>query len=356
MAISRPQEFCSRIATIKVAASFNEATEFYFKMLKARESEDGKKLAQWFFKHLGKHKLDNLQTIMDVCNDEITYLKENLHKGSGNTKVSLGSVREAITRYRRVIKQNLGEDHVALAFLKLDKADQDLIESTQKRERSNRGIKNFYPKIERVKNGVKCGFIQHAMKMLKSNSYIEIGVGLMALTGRRAGEIFCTGNFSLPNEDVTEEYLESVPLGFSVIFSGQLKTKDSDKAKDNYEIPTLVPAKIIIDALKRLRDKKDFSYLLTEYGNINVANGEIITKMVNNVTGKSQNQVCQSFCQFTEVNRIEAKDLRKMYCSLTYHLFEPYGVGREKFNSEILGHSKDDLTTQIYYTDFRIIV
>jgi hypothetical protein len=44
------------------------------------------------------------------------------------------------------------------------------------------------------------GFIQTALELLASDRYLQKGMGLMALTGRRPAEIFFSASFSLPRE------------------------------------------------------------------------------------------------------------------------------------------------------------
>ena len=59
-------------------------------------------------------------------------------------------------------------------------------------------------------------FIQKALDLLASGRYLEKGMGLMALTGRRPAEIFFSASFSLPPK--------KLPFP-ALIFDGQLKTR-----------------------------------------------------------------------------------------------------------------------------------
>jgi hypothetical protein len=47
-------------------------------------------------------------------------------------------------------------------------------------------------------------FIQTALDLLSSDRYLEKGMGLMALTGRRPAEIFFSASFSLPKKIIAE--------------------------------------------------------------------------------------------------------------------------------------------------------
>ena len=55
-----------------------------------------------------------------------------------------------------------------------------------------------------------------AFRVLASDRYLEKGMGLMALTGRRPAEIFFSAKFSLPRKKLPYP---------AVIFDGQLKTR-----------------------------------------------------------------------------------------------------------------------------------
>jgi hypothetical protein len=57
-------------------------------------------------------------------------------------------------------------------------------------------------------------FIEKALDLLASGRYLEKGMGLMALTGRRPAEIFFSASFSLPKT--------KLPFP-ALIFDGQLE-------------------------------------------------------------------------------------------------------------------------------------
>jgi hypothetical protein len=72
-------------------------------------------------------------------------------------------------------------------------------------------------------------FIQTALDLLASDRYLEKGMGLMALTGRRPAEIFFSASFSLPKK--------KLPFP-ALIFEGQLKTRHAPGTSfEPYPIP-----------------------------------------------------------------------------------------------------------------------
>ena len=73
----------------------------------------------------------------------------------------------------------------------------------------------------------------------KEPHWVKVSIAFALGTGRRPSEVHALGKFK-----VTGEY--------QLHFSGQAKTRGAEGAKDNYEIPTLFPARRLIAALEYL--------------------------------------------------------------------------------------------------------
>ena len=87
-------------------------------------------------------------------------------------------------------------------------------------------------------------FIEKARSLLSSSSYLEKGIALMALTGRRPGEIFFSAKFVLSKKKFAFPAL---------IFEGQLKTRNAPGTSfQPYPIPVLAEPKLIIAELAKL--------------------------------------------------------------------------------------------------------
>ena len=72
-------------------------------------------------------------------------------------------------------------------------------------------------------------FIEKALDLLASDRYLDKGMGLMALTGRRPAEIFFSASFSLPPK--------KLPFP-ALVFDGQLKTRHAPGTSfEPYPIP-----------------------------------------------------------------------------------------------------------------------
>lgn len=81
--------------------------------------------------------------------------------------------------------------------------------------------------------------VAKACELLDSNDWAEVAAGIVVCTGRRSSEVLATAQF---------EY----KTAYSVIFTGQLK-RHGENTLLQFEIPTLVPAQKVIDALAFLR-------------------------------------------------------------------------------------------------------
>jgi Telomere resolvase len=94
-------------------------------------------------------------------------------------------------------------------------------------------------------------YLEATCKLLLSDEYNELSVGLVAASGRRPYEIWVQGKFA-----ITKELPEFLKHGYFVTFSGQLKKRDYDLPEDEkarYRIGVLVPAEIFTHAFNKLR-------------------------------------------------------------------------------------------------------
>ena len=78
-----------------------------------------------------------------------------------------------------------------------------------------------------------------ARKLIKSDYWSDMAAGLAVVTGRRVSEVLKTAEFSYKTE-------------YSITFSGALKRRQ-ERVECVFEIPTLVKAKEVINALTKLR-------------------------------------------------------------------------------------------------------
>jgi hypothetical protein len=318
MSSLRTQEFINHLSTLKCQVTLS-------KLVEINQESDLTKKSQ-LINALGKRGIKQLQRIEESCNQEIAYLLRNLKPNT---------VMVSITAYRRAIK-NWDNDHPALMYFKLPK-DAYVKRNTEYSQNVDNDSRNLKP----FKQSNIQPYIDRLISMLSSDSYIAVAMGICGLTGRRPGEILTTAIFTTSNEC---KYSDS-----SLVFTGQLKGKKSEKARDNYEIPVLCSdEKIIISALDRLRKMKDFSTMV-------VPIEKTLGQCVNLSTAKGQSQCVQKYLsEFFPDNQVKPYNLRALYIAIANHLYRPNTVAENVFFSELLGHSEQDKESFKSYEDFYI--
>jgi hypothetical protein len=131
-------------------------------------------------------------------------------------RYTLATVKLALSKYRNAIRA-VDPDHLVLrprkmrsgqrfSYLALDPEETRALNAAY-HERIHRDQSNLIPLDPEA-------FIQTALELLASDRYLQKGMGLMALTGRRPAEIFFSASFSLPREKLPYPAL---------LFDGQLK-------------------------------------------------------------------------------------------------------------------------------------
>ena len=156
-------------------------------------------------------------------------------------------------------------------------------------------------------------FIEKARSLLSSSSYLEKGIALMALTGRRPGEIFFSAKFSLPKK--------KFPFP-ALIFEGQLKTRNAPGTSFlPYPIPVLAEPKLIIAELAKLRSLKPFPSLHA----VHVTTSPQLSKYVP--------------ASFSSLDLPwKPGHLRSAYAAICCHRFKPKNMTDDIFIADILGH------------------
>lgn len=245
-----------------------------------------------------------------LCESELDYLRSEL---------ALTSVRRAVTRYRNAIAE-VSKTHCALKYFKLTKQEQATVKAATKSQ-----VYSDHINLRPIDGD---DLILKASELLDSTSYLNIALGLMLLTGRRVTEILKTASMSV----ITDE---------SVMFAGQLKTKGADNAQtDPYEIPVLTDSQTVVDVLSKLRQFKDFSSLSND--------------QVHSRCNKSLNEyVKKHFGKL--ILEVKLKDLRSAYATICHDFYCPDQISQTAYFAQILGHSKEDLTTAQSYQDFYLV-
>jgi len=179
---------------------------------------------------------------------------------------------------------------------------------------------NLIPISEREVNN----FI--AQTVLKcSNTHInwlDVGLALGLLTGRRQAEIFGTGKFSKVDET-------------HILFSGQLKTKGREDV-GSYVIPVINATWVIIllDKLTELGKRdKELSY-------------------INKTISTCYARTCTAI---SKLGLTVYKDSRVAYALYHCNYTKPVEITDTAYCSSLMGHTVGDLTTAQSYEKFRLV-
>jgi len=177
-------------------------------------------------------------------------------------------------------------------------------------------------------NAALAGFWQ-----IHVDRYLEKGMGLMALTGRRPAEIFFSASFSLPREKLPYPAL---------LFDGQLKTRQAPGTSfEPYLIPVLAEPKKLVQALDRLRSLKSFPSPEA----VNTTTGPQLPKYVSAAFGSLDQPW-------------KPGHLRSAYGAVCCHMFKPKNITDDIFLAQILGHKllgpNASLSVGQSYKDFYI--
>ena len=255
----------------------------------------------------------DFESIVELCKSEVEYLKNQL---------KLSSLKSNFSIYRNTLKSlNIPNVEDYLKIFRLSKEEYKSLDLHFKKQ-----VYGDNTNLRPIHNYDQ--IILKSESLLNSNAYTAVACGLCMLTGRRLSEILKTAKFDLDSDN-------------TMIFSGQLKTKNSENARLNpYQIPVLSDPTLIIAGLNNLRNLKDFSNLTT--------------KQVHSRSNKSCNEAVKRY--YGElINNVCVKDLRSIYATIAYAIFSPPTISVTAYHAKILGHSELDLSAAQSYMDFYLV-
>jgi hypothetical protein len=280
------------------------------------------------------------ETINKLCKKEVDFLRRH---------VELKTLRRYRTDYRNAIKlyfqgkemalthKPKGEKesgHIALKYFILKRSE---VASYGESEKAR---KEAYLCGNRVLIDRHDELIAIGTDLLGSTSFYEVAIGLLLLTGRRPVEILKTGSFEVISEN-------------KVRFFGQAKTRESEQARDGYEIYTLCNAQFVCNALTNLRNLKDFSNKTNRQTESSTSGrlGVTLRKhlMTDDFFFMSNDGTTNNLRSF---KGIEVKALRDIWLNIAHLRFEPLS-DIHNFATRMLGHVSG--STASNYMEFMII-
>ena len=234
------------------------------------------------------------------------------------------SLRKPCTQIRILIKQlplhegntcyvhrSRQPQHVAYPIFTLAEEEWTRMNADDQQSLQERLEQQQFLDNERIEAMVNQGLI-----FIQSNDWAELVVGLALATGRRFWEIVKTGSF-----------VEKTP--YSVWFTGQAKGRGRED--EQFEIPTLVRAFLVVEGVKRVRRLIAWDELEDEYS----PSYQKYNRAVNEV-------VVRSFTDLIPLRptreRLSVHVLRAVYARVATYWYAPPTVADITFMAQIQGH------------------
>ncbi|MDX2241110.1 MAG: protelomerase family protein [Leptolyngbyaceae cyanobacterium bins.302] len=248
---------------------------------------------------------------------------------------TLKQQQSLMDRTRRVIKDQLGDDHFALEFMRFTTEEYVQINNEKQGVVSQRN-----EQVQFLDN--PDAIVAQAVRLLNSPEWSEVAAGLSVLTGRRSSEILSTAQF--------------VPkTKWSITFTGALKRRGETQIL-SFEIPTLTTAEKVCKALEKVRRELPEALGLSP-------------QAVNSKFGQAVARACDHhFADLVPVR--EGKDnlythlFRSIYASIATFWYCPPRVNETEFKAHIQGHFavldennpelRRSLAASRHYSDYEI--
>ncbi len=234
--------------------------------------------------------------------------------------------RSLITEYRNIIRDELGENAPVLETFRYSTARVAEYRQHQQEQREaqhhNQRPLNAQEHVERAVT------LLNYTNTLRWSTAAAIA-GVVALTGRRPYEVGCVGFFSPDPADPAR-----------ILFSGQTKTRDDERAAAVYSVPVLAEPKLVLKTVGRIREQVDPA---------------MENKVYSQRFGKEVgNQAKRTFRDANE-DPIIPRELREAYAAVAYHQLGNREISEVQFYNEVLGHQGTDLNTSLFYFAFYVI-
>lgn len=247
---------------------------------------------------------------------------------------TLKQQRNLMTDVRNAIKQQLGEDHMVLEYMNFTKAEwtqiNDPIDQQVATRNENQGLINNPDAI-----------VEKATELLSSREWADVAAALAVLTGRRSSEILATARLYYKTD-------------YSVTFTGALKRRGEEQTL-SFEIPTLAPAQLVIEALNKLHEWVDIKGMSAAA--VNQRYAEAVARACD-----------RHFSDLVPLrsgrDNLYTHLFRTIYARIATHWYAPPNVADIEFMAAIQGHYqvldeqnpelRRSLVSSRHYNDYKI--
>jgi hypothetical protein len=242
--------------------------------------------------------------------------------------------RNLMTEVRQTLKQQLGEDHIALQTMNFTREEWIEINLSIS---DTVAIRNEQQSLIEQPNAI----VDRAKMLLDSQDWAEVTAGLAVVTGRRCTELLQTA-----------EFIYESP--YTVWFTGALKRRQEERTL-RFEIPTLVPAKQVIATLSKLRQTVNTVGLDLE---------TINRKFSSPVAKACDRHFAELVPQRAGRGNLYTHLFRTIYARIATHWFAPPTVADIEYMAAIQGHFliqneqdptlRRSLASTRHYNDYKI--
>lgn len=236
--------------------------------------------------------------------------------------------RKVIIAYRDAIRDAFGADSPLLKVMHYSKARTD---DYNARLVASRTYKHHHMRPVNASEYITAGkeLITEMVTGDRKWSNAKAIAAVCGLTGRRPFEVACTGNFT--PDPARPHY---------ILFSGQAKTRDVDRAHATYSFPVLAARDHVLAAVAELRHNI----------NPNMDNPTFSQGYAKNIGIEAK-----SVFHDAHGEPIKPRDLREAYAAIAVRMFAPSDVSDVQFMNTILGHKFESLDTTLYYIGFTVV-
>jgi len=315
----------------------------------------------------------DLEIVKEICLEEVNFLR--CWKKEDGSSISLNYLVSTLTTYRNAIKEQMGPDYKALEnqWRELKRNRRQAVEAVYKDnpDKLSKALKEIdeIPEIKALKEKLEPqnahgyalrylkaepeliqtfnseirnqmvksqehqteldeeNFMATTLEFLKSESLVELFLGLMAATGRRNAEIMETGEFTLTEDPGPYRFAAQ----YRLLFKGQLKTRSVEKLE--ILIPVLAPVELVLSAFDKFRDamaqKKEEGKATREYIMYHCL------PMIRIKYGLGDDK--------------KVEKVRSVYAHLAAKKFRPKTVSEDVFIADILGQRSESFGAAQYY-------
>ena len=288
---------------------------------------------KWLRELLAEHlprlvQLSDTQEDLEIAQEWDCFIKEQLRSRG---LISLHQQKNRITDVRNAIKV-IDPEHPALGVVGFTAHEWMEINSMAASATASRTTQ-FLDSTEAI--------AFQAAQLLQSRIWSEVAAGLAVVTGRRVSEILKTAHFTFKST-------------YSVMFTGAVKRRQ-ESVTLNFEIPTLVEANTVIEAIALLRGWLDTS---------NLTNRQINDQYEQAVALACDRHFRDLVPLREGKGNLYTHLFRAVYATIATHWFCPPTVSDLEFRAYIQGHfqilneanehKRTSMAAQRHYWDYKI--